>query len=267
MGMMMKKQFYQVDAFSKEPFGGNPAAVVLLEEPMPDSWMQAVAIEMNLSETAFLLGKENRYSLRWFTPKIEVDLCGHATLASAHILFEHQLVQSGAIAIFETASGELKACQEDGRIELDFPAFEVIKEDSVAQAAEALHHTPKSLHRSGENLMAVFESEDEIRTMEPDFDAVAALSCQGVIVTSESADGRYDFISRYFAPRVGINEDPVTGSAHCSLAPYWAEVKGKNQLHAYQASTRGGVLWLRLDQDRVFISGDAVTIMSGEILA
>jgi len=264
---MMREQLFQVDAFTKDAFGGNPAAVVILNASRPDSWMQSFAAEMNLSETAFLFGNENRYNLRWFTPKTEVDLCGHATLASAHILFKQQFVQPAATVIFETASGELKACQVEGRIELDFPVREVVREESVPQAGEALNKVPSALYRSGENLMAVYASEKEIRTLQPDFDAIAALPCHGVIVTSGSDDGGYDFISRYFAPRIGINEDPVTGSAHCSLVPFWAGVKGKDHFHAYQASPRGGELWLRLNQGRVFIAGEAVTIMSGEILA
>lgn len=262
----MKEKIFQVDAFTSQAFGGNPAAVVMLNEGRSESWMQSFAAEMNLSETAFLLGGENKYNLRWFTPKTEVDLCGHATLASAHILFEQQFVTHGDIVVFQTASGELKAREDGSRIELDFPMREVVQFNTVLQAGEALNQAPHALYRSGENLLAVYESEQEIRAMKPDFDAVAALPCHGVIVTSDSDDGSYDFISRYFAPRIGINEDPVTGSAHCSLAPFWAEMKGKDHFHAYQASSRGGELWLRMDQGRVFIAGNAVTVFSGEIL-
>jgi len=262
----MREKIFQVDAFTQSPFGGNPAAVVILNDPRPDQWLQSFAAEMNLSETAFLNGSGSRFSLRWFTPKTEVPLCGHATLASAHILFEQQLVPPGTFILFVTASGELKAVQVDGRIELDFPIYEVVPVETDTRVRGALNQTPSALYRSGENLLALFESEKAIRNMEPDFDAIAALSYHGIIVTSPSDNGEYDFISRYFAPRVGINEDPVTGSAHCSLVPFWAKQKGKDHFHAYQASARGGELWLRLDQDRVHIAGNAVTVLSGEIL-
>lgn len=261
-------QIIQVDAFSTVPFAGNPAAVCVLSQPAEEGWMQLVAAEMNLSETAFLHPEAEGYRLRWFTPATEVDLCGHATLASAHVLWSEGLLPKDAIAQFYTRSGVLTAVQQQGWIQLDFPRLAV--EDAIAPS-----ELPKSLRgmdmayvgRSGPNFLIEVASEDLVRALRPDMGLLRLLPVQGVIVTSRAhADTDYDFVSRYFAPQVGINEDPVTGSAHCSLAPYWQQRLGKTELMAYQASARGGELRVQCQGDRVMISGQAVTVMRGELV-
>jgi predicted PhzF superfamily epimerase YddE/YHI9 len=261
-------QIIQVDAFSTVPFAGNPAAVCVLSQPAEEGWMQSVAAEMNLSETAFLHPEAEGYRLRWFTPAAEVDLCGHATLASAHVLWSEGVLPKDAIAQFYTRSGVLTAVQQQGWIQLDFPRLAV--EDAIAPP-----ELPKSLRgmtvayvgRSGPNFLIEVASEDLVRALRPDMGLLRLLPVQGVIVTSRAhADTNYDFVSRYFAPQVGINEDPVTGSTHCSLAPYWQQRLGKTELMAYQASARGGELRVQCQGDRVMILGQAVTVMRGELV-
>ncbi len=262
----MKKWIYQVDAFSAKPFGGNPAGVMVLDEMPQDARMQAIAAEMNLSETAFLTPQGEEFNLRWFTPATEVELCGHATLASAHILWEQGYLTTGQTAVFNTASGVLKARRSGDWIEMDFPAYTISPAESLREVEDALGASINALVETGGNLLAEMIAEDGVRGLEPDYSAIGHLPYQGVIATSRSVEPGFDFVSRYFAPRVGINEDPVTGSAHSSLGPYWAEKLGKNEMRARQISARGGELKVRVVQPRVFISGQAVTVFRAELL-
>jgi PhzF family phenazine biosynthesis protein len=264
--------FYQVDAFTCEPFHGNPAAVCLLSEKRSDIWMQAVAQEMNLSETAFLLPEADGYRLRWFTPLVEVDLCGHATLASAHILFEtsdanRQRLGRADTARFYTRSGLLTAKWVEGWLELNFPIKPVEAVQPPEGLVEALGVSPNWVGKSLFDILVEVDDEMAVRQAKPDFALLKAVEARGVILTSRSSTSEYDFISRFFAPRVGVNEDPVTGSAHCVLVPYWAQKLGKTEFTAYQASKRGGVLKLRLDDGRVIIAGQAVTVLCGELVS
>ncbi len=259
---------YQVDAFAEAPFTGNPAGVCLLRGPAEASWMQSVAAEMNLAETAFPLAEGDGFRLRWFTPKVEVRLCGHATLATAHVLWESGILAPDREARFLTLSGLLTARRDGGLIELDFPARPPLPEPPpwAEAVVGALGIKPVTIAMSAEDVL--FEAADEatVRSIAPDFATLRALPARGVIVTSRSSDKRYDFVSRFFAPAVGVDEDPVTGSSHTVLTPYWAKKLGKTTFTAYQASARGGVLRLRLDGDRVKIAGKAVTVIAGEIL-
>jgi len=256
----------QIDAFADQPFRGNPAAVCLLDRERDERWMQNVGAEMNLSETAFLLPQKDGWSLRWFTPKIEVALCGHATLASAHALWEERLLSPTDTARFHTKSGLLTARQRDGLIELDFPATPEQKSDPPPNLLEALGVSlPRYVGRNKFDYIVEVGSEEEVRALNPDHARLRQIEVRGVIVTSRASNGQYDFVSRFFAPGSGIDEDPVTGSAHCCLTPYWAERLKKRELDAYQASPRGGMLRLRLDGDRVKIAGRAVTVLRGEL--
>jgi PhzF family phenazine biosynthesis protein len=259
---------YQVDAFTAEPFKGNPAGVCLIPRPMEAVWMQGVAAEMNLAETAFPLREGDGFRLRWFTPKCEVKLCGHATLATAHILWETGVLAQGEEARFETLSGRLTARRDGDLVELDFPARPPRPQppDWADDVAGALGLKPVYIGMSAEDVL--FEAADEaaVRTVQPDFASLRALPARGVIVTSRSSDRRFDFVSRFFAPAVGVDEDPVTGSSHTVLVPYWAQRLGKASLTAFQASARGGVLHLRLDGERVKIAGLAVTVIRGELV-
>lgn len=262
----MPVPLFIVDAFTSQPLRGNPAAVCLLDAPQPDAWMQGVAVEMNLSETAFLLPEGDGYRLRWFTPAVEVSLCGHATLASAHILWETGTLLPGGTARFFTLSGLLTARREDGWIELDFPARPPEAADPPAGLLEALGLAPQAVVRSRNTYLVEVKDEESVRHAAPDFAALFAIeAARAVIVTSRASGHGYDFISRFFAPRMGINEDPVTGSAHCVLAPYWAGKLGKMQFNAFQASKRGGELHVVLTGERVLIRGQAVTVLRGEL--
>ena len=267
----MTLPLYQVDAFTSVPFKGNPAGVCLLDGPRPDAWMQALAQEMNLSETAFLLPEGGGYALRWFTPVTEVSLCGHATLASAHVLFESGRLAPGATARFFSLSGELTAAGgADGWIELDFPADPVQAADPPPGLLEALglSEQPRFVGRSQNAYLIELGSELQLRRLAPDFARLKTMAeMRSVIVTCAAETPGYDFISRYFAPWIGINEDPVTGSAHTRLIPYWAGRLGKTSFSAYQASARGGALRLRLLGQRVGIAGQAVTVFSTELRA
>ena len=261
----MMRYIYQVDAFTQTPFSGNPAGVMVLDREESADWMGLLAREMNLSETAFLLLQAGVYQLRWFTPSVEVELCGHATLASAHILYEEGFCRKTDPIIFDTASGELQARNLDGWIELDFPAFKWLPVDYTAQVNEILKQETRMVFESGENLLVELESEKAVRALTPDINKMKELPFQGVIVTSVSDEPAVDFVSRYFAPQVGIDEDPVTGSAHCSLAPYWAAKLNKTDLFARQVSMRGGDLKLRTTPERVYIMGQAITIFKAEL--
>lgn len=258
----------QVDAFTDTPFSGNPAAVCVLPQPQPDAWMQYVALEMNLSETAFLLQQDNGYRLRWFTPAKEVDLCGHATLASAHVLWREGYLSPDQDARFFTRSGELTARLSGDWIDLNFPATPILPLDILPDVSTALGVVPKLMGKSQTDYLLVeVESEQHVRHIAPDFAALNALPFHGVIVTSLAAAPPYDFVSRFFAPAYGIDEDPVTGSAHCALAPFWRDRLQKDTFLAYQASSRGGVIKIHYDGgDRVTLSGQAVTVLKGELL-
>jgi PhzF family phenazine biosynthesis protein len=256
-----------VDAFTSQIFYGNPAAVCLLSTPKPESWMQSAAMEMNLSETAFLLPESGGYRLRWFTPAVEVDLCGHATLASAHVLWETGRLSVENLAVFYTRSGVLTAqlCN-DGWIELNFPQQKVESINNLAELSEVLGVNPIFVGKNQFDYLVEVQSEDEVRGLHPDFQRLAMLPVRGVIVTAVASTPGYDFVSRFFAPRVGVPEDPVTGSAHTCLTPYWCEKLGKQTLSAFQASARGGELRLRLQGERVIISGQAVTVLEGSMI-
>ncbi len=257
---------YQVDAFTDRPFSGNPAAVCLLDELREDSWMQNVAREMNLSETAFLRKQEEGYNLRWFTPAVEVALCGHATLASAHILWEIGLLDSTDQAVFHTLSGPLMAHRKGKWIEMNFPATKEEEASVPTGLVEALGVKAKYIGKNKFDYLVEVESEDIVRTVKPDIGMLQNVHARGVIVTSLADSGEYDFVSRFFAPNAGVNEDPVTGSAHCCLSPFWSGRLGKDELVGYQASARGGVVKVRYAGDRVFLGGQAVTVMRGELL-
>jgi PhzF family phenazine biosynthesis protein len=253
----------QIDAFTSEPFRGNPAAVCLLDRERDAEWMQHVAAEMNLSETAFLLRNDQEWSLRWFTPAVEVDLCGHATLASAHALWSEG--ERDQLLRFRTRSGLLTARRDGEWIELDFPAKREERITAPAGLLEALGVSDAVyVGRNQFDYIVELRSEDEVRRLRPDHAVLRQLPARGIIVTSRGS-GDYDFISRFFAPGSGIDEDPVTGSAHCCLAPYWSAKLGKNEMTAFQASPRGGVVRVRVDGDRVKLGGQAVTVLSGEL--
>ena len=255
----------QVDAFTDKPFSGNPAAVCLLEGEKDTTWMQAVAAEMNLSETAFVRRLDDGFELRWFTPKIEVDLCGHATLASAHAMWSEGVVAPDQPIHFHTKSGLLAASRSGEFIELDFPALSVEECEAPLGLLDALSVNPTFVGKSKFDKFVLVESEQVVRSLSPDFAHLRRISMRGVIVTSSSDDTRYDFVSRYFAPGAGIDEDPVTGSAHCCLAPFWGERLGKSELTGFQASFRGGIVRVRVAGDRVILGGQAVTVLKGEI--
>jgi len=257
---------YQVDAFTEKPFSGNPAAVCILSAPRDPMWMQNVAKEMNLSETAFLQKEEDGFSLRWFTPAVEVDLCGHATLASAHILWETRLLSPKEQAKFHTRSGLLTADSREGSIELNFPAKPEEPAVHLSELPKALGLNPKYIGKSKFDFLVEADSEETVRNLKPDFSLLKNLDIRGTIVTSRASTPGFDFISRFFAPKVGVNEDPVTGSAHCTLGPFWSRRLGKNEFVAYQASERGGVLRVRVAGDRVYLGGKAVTVLRGELV-
>ena len=256
----------QVDAFTDKPFSGNPAAVCVLPEPGDESWMQSVAAEMNLPETAFLHRQEDGFNLRWFTPTIEVDLCGHATLASAHVLWEEGHLDLDQEARFHTRSGVLTARRGVEYIELDFPAEPEEKADPHPDLVAALGVSPKYVGRNRFDYMIEVDSEETVRVIKPDLALLKTIPSRGFIVTSLASSGEYDFVSRFFAPGAGIDEDPVTGSSHCCLGPFWKNRLGKNEFVAYQASSRGGVVRLRLNGDRVYLGGSAVTVLRAELV-
>lgn len=261
----MPQPVVQVDAFTDRPFAGNPAAVCILQGPADEGWMRNVAAEMNLSETAFLHPRADGWSLRWFTPAVEVDLCGHATLASAHVLWEDGHLPPDAEARFHTRSGVLACRREGSWITMDFPA-KPERETAPPEGLErALGVTPRYVGRSHFDLLVEVDSEDAVRALRPDLGLLASVEVRGVIVTARAADGGYDFVSRFFAPRVGVDEDPVTGSAHCVLAPFWARCLGRAELTGFQASRRGGIVRVRVAGDRVELAGQAVTMLRGEL--
>ena len=263
----MSQKIFIVDAFTDRPFSGNPAGVCVMTKAADESWMRLVAREVNLAETAFLYPVEVGYHLRWFTPKAEIPLCGHATLASASILWGEGLQPAGTILRFQSMSGQLTAKQlEDGWIELDFPVIANNPASSVKSVLQALGVSEGIVVETYRNFLVELSSEEGVRTLSPDMGAVSRLNCQGVIVTAKANPGKYDFVSRYFAPAVGINEDPVTGSAHCALTPYWAAKLGKTTMLAYQASERGGEMRVTLKGDRVLLAGQGVKMFNSELV-
>jgi PhzF family phenazine biosynthesis protein len=263
----MTLRITQVDSFTNRPFAGNPAGVCILPRAADEPWMLKVAGEMNLAETAFLVPQRDGYDLRWFTPTVEVDLCGHATLASAHVLWEDGHLKPDAQARFHTKSGLLTAERREPWIELDFPATPAAPADAPPELHVALGAKPRFVGLSKFDYLVELDNESAVRTLDPDLAAIARVPARGVIVTAHADKGKYDFVSRFFAPQSGVPEDPVTGSAHCALAPYWSAKLGKNELMAYQASVRGGEIKLRLEGNRVRLGGQAVTVLRGELTA
>jgi PhzF family phenazine biosynthesis protein len=265
-------KLFQVDAFTPRPFAGNPAGVCLLDSERPDDWMQSVAAEMNLAETAFLVPSGDAFRLRWFTPTTEVPLCGHATLASSHVLWESGILAPDATASFDTRSGRLTARRVAGRIEIDLPAAPVTQAAPPAGALEALGVTPTWSGRTGDrglgdvDYLIELASEEIVRGLKPDFGRLRTQK-SGFIVTARAKTAPFDFVSRYFAAFVGIDEDPVTGAAHCALVPYWSAKLAKKELTAYQASPRGGIVHGVDSGARVQLSGEAVTVFRAELLA
>lgn len=263
----MKLEIVQVDAFTDRPFHGNPAAVCVLPEARDAGWMQAVAREMNLSETAFLVREEDGFRLRWFTPAVEVELCGHATLASAHVLWEDGHLAATDTARFHTLSGPLTAVRDGDWITLDFPAKPEEETGAPAGLADALGAEPRYVGRSQFDLLVELDAEADVRALEPDLGRLRDVPARGIIVTARGDSPDYDFVSRFFGPRVGVDEDPVTGSAHCVLGPFWGARLGADELIGYQASARGGFVRVALRGDRVHLSGQAVTVLRGRLLA
>jgi PhzF family phenazine biosynthesis protein len=263
----MNIPIWQVDAFTAQPFAGNPAAVCSLPAAKEASWMQRIAREMNVAETAFLQRRADGFDLRWFTPAVEVDLCGHATLASAHVLWETGQLAVTEVARFHTRSGLLTATRRGEWIDLDFPLTPVAAIDTPPVLGEALGVSPLYVGRSQFDVLVQVESESIVRDLQPDFRLLAGVDARGVIVTSRAAASDHDFVSRFFAPQSGIDEDPVTGSAHCALAAFWRSELGKDSFVARQISPRGGELHVQIVGDRVHLGGQAVTVLRGELLA
>lgn len=260
----MKLQIFQVDAFTSKPFGGNPAAVVPLENWLTDEVMLKIAGENNLSETAFFVPENGKYHIRWFTPTVEVNLCGHATLATSHVIFNELRLESEIIRFQSDLSGELAVTRDGDKLVLDFPSYPLIEIEHSDELAQAVGIVPTKVFEAQGNMVFLrVETEEEIRALEPDFNALMQINYDEVIVTAVGDD--CDFASRMFAPRIGIPEDPVTGAIHCSLIPYWAEKLGKDKLFARQVSARGGELFCELRGDRVKIGGNAVLYLKGEI--
>ena len=264
---MTPLRYFVVDAFASRPFTGNPAAVVPLQRWPDDKWLQSVAMEMNLSETAYFVPSASGFDLRWFTPKVEVDLCGHATLASAVVLAELQKLADRRCVTFSTRSGDLTVQRHDSLFLMDFPALDTVPCEPPPGLLESLNKKPLFVGKSKFDFLIEFESEEVIRSITPNLNALANVKCRGVIVTAKSNDRQFDFVSRFFAPAIGINEDPVTGSAHCVLAPYWSSRLGKSKMTGFQASSRGGVVQVDLRGDRVMLGGQGVVFSRGNIAA
>lgn len=262
----MGTRIVQVDAFTSVRYAGNPAAICILDEPAAEHWMQAVAREMNLSETAFVHPDAEGFRLRWFTPRVEVDLCGHATLASAHVLWEEGHLSRDRHARFHTRSGLLTAESAGDWIRLDFPAQPPSAVDLPGALPRALGIDPLWGGRSPSDFLLELDSEAAVRAVDPDFGALSRVETRGVIVTAPAEGAGLDFVSRFFAPAVGVDEDPVTGSAHCCLGPFWSERLGRRELVGRQVSERGGEVRVRVAGDRVTLAGQAVTVLRGELL-
>jgi PhzF family phenazine biosynthesis protein len=263
----MSQKFLLVDAFTDHAFAGNPAAVYVLPSWPANERLQHIAREMNQAETAFLVRISDGFDLRWFTPKVEVDLCGHATLASAHAIWQQDLADPAKEIRFSSRSGILKAARRGDEIELNFPLKPEQPAEPPGDLLAALGESATYVGRNQFDYLVAVDSESTLRNLKPDLKRLAALPVRGVIVTSRSANPLYDFVSRFFAPAVGVDEDPVTGSAHCCLADYWRKQLGKTEFLAYQASARGGVVRIRVVGDRVYLGGKAVTVARGELVA
>jgi PhzF family phenazine biosynthesis protein len=264
--MIKPKLIYQVDAFTTEPFRGNPAGVCLLEKEMPDTWMQSVAAEMNLSETAFISGGGPEFPIRYFTPESEIPLCGHATLSSAHILYESGMVNWSDEIIFLSEAGRLTIRFSDDWITMNFPAYQLEKVKIPDDIHKYIGTMPEELYRTGHGWsFALLKNEDEVRNLKPDFNLMKNSEYGDLIVTAPSDDKNFDFCVRCFAPALGIDEDPVTGSAHCSLVPFWHGKTGRTKFVSHQVSRRGGILKVELVNHRVEISGQAITILKCEL--
>lgn len=259
----MKLKIYQVDAFTNQVFGGNPAAVCVLESWISTKLMQQIAAENNLAETAFIVKKEDLFEIRWFTPKVEVDLCGHATLATAHVLFNHYNIVENQLNFYSHLSGNLSVKKEHDFLTLDFPVDILNKIETPQVLIDALGKKPTESWKGKTDFMLIFENQEEIENLCPNFQLLETVGGRGVIVTAKG--NNVDFISRFFGPQVGINEDPVTGSAHTTLIPYWSQILGKTRLTAQQLSERKGDLYCEYKGDRVLIAGNAVTYLIGEI--
>lgn len=257
---------YQVDSFTDRRFAGNPAVVCLLRDAADEDWMQSVAAEMGLSETAFLVSRADGFDLRWFTPMVEVALCGHATLASAHVLWETDRLTTGEVARFHTKSGLLTARATGSWIEMDFPAVASEPAEAPPRLLEALDLEAVAVSRAGPDYLVEVASEADVHEAVPDLVALEEVQARGICVTAAASVPGYDVVSRFFAPAAGIPEDPVTGSSHCALGPYWASRLGKTELMAYQASRRGGTVRVRLAGDRVLLGGQAVTVLRGDLV-
>lgn len=256
-------KYFVVDAFTSVPFAGNPAAVVPLEAWPADGWLQNLAREMNLSETAFIVPSSTGYELRWFTPMVEVDLCGHATLATAKILAHLGQLPDGGEVSFSTRSGILKTARFGEELQLNFPAQPATPTSAPPNLSQSLGITPLYVGYNGSDYLVEVESQQQVRSLAPDFKQLAQVPCRGVMVTAIASEPRFDFVSRFFAPRAGIDEDPVTGSAHCCLGPYWGAKLQKQSLVGHQVSSRGGIVHVTVSSQRVLLSGSAVIVASG----
>jgi len=259
----MNLKLYQIDAFTDRPFSGNPAAVCILDEWLPTQTMQSIAEENNLSETAFAVKNDNVYEIRWFTPNTEVDLCGHATLATAFVIFNYYDTDANALEFHSSRSGSLYVKNEEHELSMNFPVDQIREVDSNSVLNQALKRAPIQTWKGKTDYVLVYESQEDIEMLNPDFSALSKVDARGIVVTAPGS--KVDFVSRFFGPQVGVNEDPVTGSAHTSLTPYWANVLKKNELVAKQVSSRGGDLKCESLEDRVKISGNAKLYMIGEI--
>jgi PhzF family phenazine biosynthesis protein len=264
--MKIRQRFTQVDAFTDQPFAGNSAAVCLLPTVRDADWMQLVAREMNVSATAFLVRRLDGFDLRWFTPACEVDLCGHATLASAHVLWEQEHLPADQVVRFHTRSGVLMAERRDRLIWLNFPATPAAPVEAPEELSQGLGARGRFVGRTPFDYLVELDSETAVRSLTPDLTMLGRMPVRGVIVTAKAATPEYDFVSRFFAPAAGLPEDPVTGSAHCALTPYWCRRLGRSELVGYQASARGGTVQVRLVGERVKLGGEAVTVLKGELL-
>lgn len=258
-------KIYSVDSFTDKLFSGNPAGVCILEEDLPESTMLSIASEMNLSETAFVKKIDDEFKLKWFTPQVEVNLCGHATLATSHILWEQGILSPGEEAKFHTLSGLLTVTNDNGEYEMNFPAYNVIDVSKNEKLSEALGANPVNFAEAEYHYICEYENEEQIRNISPSFETLMGLEKFGTIITAPSSGNGFDFVSRFFAPSKGINEDPVTGSAHCSLGPYWKNKTGRDNFNAFQASQRGGTVKIKIKDGRVFLKGKAVTFLRGEL--
>ncbi len=262
----MTYRLFIVDAFASKRFSGNPAAVCILPEEKDAAWMLAVAAELNLSETAFVVSQDDSFQLRWFTPSVEVALCGHATLAAAHVLWESEILKASSAATFDTLSGRLTATKTGSWIVLDFPGLDVAETTAPKEILDAINVHPKFIGKSRFDYFIEVESEEEVRRAAPNLHVLAKESqIRGWIITAPSSSPEYDFVSRFFAPAAGIDEDPVTGSAHCCLAPYWSKKFGRSELTGFQASRRGGIVNTAIRGSRVELSGQAITVVTGKI--